>query len=322
MTSSGESAKPKPLSTYTVLLNDKQAVRLREVLEERGFVFEEKPYCLYAARREKLAVLVYEKGPKVLLQGRGLEDFITFVLEPEVLGEATFGYEEELNPEAFEPHAGIDETGKGDLFGPLVVAAVYVDAELARAFRQLGITDSKRITTDGRIRQLAGEIRRLGAPHSILRLRPAKYNELYGRFGNLNRLLAWGHARVLENLLEQRPDCPRALSDQFAHASLLRRALGERGRAIELQQRTKAESDPAVAAASILAREQLIDWLETGAREAGETEPFPRGVSERVKQRARDLFARYGAESLPQWIKMHFKTAREIQGLPVGEPEE
>ena len=66
----------------------------------------------------------------------------------------------------------------------------------------------------------------------------------------------------------------------------------------------------------------MIDWLETGAREAGEAEPFPRGVSERVKQRARDLFTRYGAESLPQWIKMHFKTAREIQGLPVGEPEE
>lgn len=312
MTSPGDSAKPKRLSTYTAGVTDEQAGKLREILRDRGFSFLEKPYCLYAATKDKLTVLVYAKGPKVLLQGRGLEDFITYVLEPEVLGAATFGYEEELNPEMFSPHIGIDETGKGDLFGPLVVTAVYVNAELARAFRELGITDSKRITTDGRIRQLAGEIRRLRAPHSILRLRPQKYNELYRKFGNLNRLLAWGHARTLENLLEQVPNCPRALSDKFAHESLLRRALGERGKQIELQQRTKAESDPAVAGASILAREQLIDWLDQAAEEAGESSPFPRGASAQVKTRAGELLKRHGPDALPQWIKMHFKTAQEV----------
>jgi ribonuclease HIII len=143
-------------------------------------------------------------------------------------------------------------------------------------------------------------------------LRPAKYNELYRKFGNLNRLLAWGHARVLENLLEQVPDCPRALSDKFAHESLLRRALGERGQKVELEQRTKAESDPAVAAASILAREQLIDWLDQAAEEAGESLPFPRGASAQVKARADVLLQRHGPASLPQWIKMHFKTAHEV----------
>lgn len=318
MTVPAASAKPKALSTYTATLTMEQAEKLRGILQERNFVFEQKPYCLFAGRKDKLAVLVYEKGPKVLLQGRGLEDFITFVLEPEVLGQATFGYEEELHPEAYAPHLGIDETGKGDFFGPLIVAGVYVDAELARTFRELGIQDSKRITTDGRIRDLAGAIRRTRAPHSILLLRPAKYNELYRRFGNLNRLLAWGHARVIENLLGQQPDCPRALSDQFAHPSLLRRALQEKGKRIELEQRTKAESDPAVAAASILAREQLIDWFKNAAEEAGESEPFPRGVSEKVKMRARAMVQNRGIGELPKFVKMHFKTAAEVGGRPPG----
>ena len=87
---------------------------------------------------------------------------------------------------------------------------------------------------------------------------------------NVNNLLGWGHARVIENLLEQRPDCPRSLSDQFANPSIIKRSLLERGRRIQLDQRTKAESDPAVAAASILARERFIDWLENAGRQHGD----------------------------------------------------
>ena len=95
-----------------------------------------------------------------------------------------------------------------------------------------------------------------------------KYNELIASrsIGNVNRLLGWGHARVIENLLDQRPDCPRSLSDQFAKSPVIERSLLEKGRAIKLEQRTKAESDPAVAAASILAREAFIDWMDRKGR--------------------------------------------------------
>ena len=109
---------PPPLHSQTFALTSEQAKQLYTILEERGFTFENKPYTFYTARKEKLSIAVYEKGPKVVLQGRGLEDFITFVLEPEVLGEARFGYDEVHAPEQFEPHFGIDESGKGDLFGP------------------------------------------------------------------------------------------------------------------------------------------------------------------------------------------------------------
>jgi len=299
-----------PLHSQTYPLTPEQAERLRGILKERGFVFSEKPYTLYAASKDKLSVAVYEKGPKVLLQGRGLEDFITFVMEPDILGEARLGYEEVHDPAQFEPHFGIDESGKGDLFGPLVVAGVYVDADLARHLRDAGIRDSKGIGTDKKIRELAEVIRKSGAPHERIVIAPEKYNQLYAKIGNLNRLLAWGHARIIENLCARVPECPRALSDKFADARVLQKALMEEGRRITLDQRTKAESDYAVAAASILAREGFIDWLDRHGDELGI--PLSKGVSAKVKESAARIVTTYGAAMLPKVAKMHFKTASEV----------
>ena len=293
-----------------------QADRLKEVLQERGFVFSEKPYTLFAATKEKLNVALYEKGRKVLIQGRGLEDFITFVMEPEILGEARLGYEELHDPEQFEPHFGIDESGKGDLFGPLVVAGVYINADLARHLRDAGIRDSKGIGSDKKIRDLAEVIRKSGAPFERIVIAPEKYNPLYAKIGNLNRLLAWGHARIIENLCARVPSCPRALSDKFADARVLQKALMEEGRKIKLDQRTKAESDYAVAAASIIAREGFIDWLDGHAKEL--EIPLPRGVSAKVKESAARIVATYGPPMLPKVAKMHFKTASEVLELSSG----
>ena len=184
---------------------------------------------------------VYEKGPKVLLQGKGIEEFVQFELEPKILGEAKLGYEEVHSPEMFEPHFGVDESGKGDFFGPLVIAGrvcrSWNRSQIPRCRRS---QDSKRIGSDARIRALADTIRKsgLGLVETVL-IGPAKYNELYGKFGNLNSLLGWGHARVIENLLAKKPDCPRSLSDQFADARVIEQSLLKHGRKIEIQQRTK-----------------------------------------------------------------------------------
>ena len=283
---------------------------MQTLLRERGFTFLEKPYTLYAATKEKLNIAVYEKGPKALLQGRGLEDFITFVLEPEILGEARLGYEEVHEPEQFAPHFGIDESGKGDLFGPLVIAGVYVDGDLARHLRDEGIRDSKGIGTDKKIRELARVIRNSGAPSEIIVISPEKYNQLYAKIGNLNRLLAWGHARIIENLCTRVPECRRALSDKFADARVLEKALLEKGSNIQLDQRTKAESDYAVAAASILAREGFIDWLDKHSKDLEIT--LAKGVSAKVKSAATEVIRMYGAGMLSKVAKMHFKTASEI----------
>jgi ribonuclease HIII len=139
---------------------------------------------------------------------------------------------------------------------------------------------------------------------------PAKYNELYAKFGNLNSLLGWGHAKVIENLLGRRSDCPRALSDKFADARVIEKALGTLGRGIKLEQRTKAESDLAVAAASILAREGFIDWLDKRSKALGLK--LGRGVSAPIKEAARQVVAQGGPEALRQVAKVHFRTAHEI----------
>jgi len=300
----------KSLHTHTAPLTPAQAKKLRQVLEDQGYAFEAKPHMLFSARKNKLNIAVYEKGPKAVIQGKGIEEFITFVLEPEVLGEAKFGYEEVHSPELFEPHFGIDESGKGDFFGPLVIAGVYVEPAIARAFIAAGVQDSKSIGSDKRIRDLAAAIRDSGAPHSVVTIAPPRYNELYRKIGNLNRLLAWGHARVIENLCEARPDCPRALSDKFSDVRVLERALMEKGKKIRIDQRTKAESDPAVAAASILAREKFIDWLADAGRASGVD--LPRGASAAVKTAAGRLVAKSGPDGLENFAKTHFKTAAEI----------
>ncbi len=304
-------AAPAPKTIHTCPLTAGQAQALRAILEQRGWKFEPRPYTLYFAQGDKLTAAVYEKGPKLVLQGKGTEEFIQFTLEPEILGEAKLGYEEVVDPTMFEPHFGIDESGKGDFFGPLVIAGAYVDPQIARSFLKAGIQDSKRIGSDKRIRELAEMIRSTpGTVASVVTIGPERYNQLYAKFGNLNRLLAWGHARVIENLTELRPDCPRALSDQFANPQLIQKALLEGGRKIQLDQRTKAESDLAVAAASILAREAFINWLhKTGATFQ---KTLPRGASPAVKATARELAAAHGPAVLERLAKIHFKTASEV----------
>src|SRR6185295_7509116 len=148
------------MNSYTHALTLDQVSKLRALLEESGFEFAPKPYTIFFAQKNKLSVAVYEKGPKILVQGKGIEEFVQFELEPKILGEAKLGYEEVHSPEMFEPHFGIDESGKGDFFGPLVISGAYVDAGISRKLLDAGVQDSKRIGSDARIRALAQAIRK------------------------------------------------------------------------------------------------------------------------------------------------------------------
>src|ERR1043166_9949175 len=176
---------------------------------------------------------------------------------------------------------------------------------------EAGVQDSKRISSDARIRAIAETIRKtsLGLNDVVL-IGPAKYNDLYEKFGNLNKLLAWGHARVIENLLEKKPDCPRSLSDQFAEARLIEQSLLHHGRKIDIQQRPHAESDIAVAAASILAREGFINWLDREGKKLGIK--LERGVSPGVKTTAEKGVKERGPSGLRELAKVHFRTAPRV----------
>ena len=257
-------------------------------------------------------MVAYSSG-KLVVQGRGTADFVSFILEPEILHFFSFSAASAAaDAEELAPHGGVDESGKGDFFGPLAVAAVYVDEVTAPKLRQLGVCDSKLVKSSAKIHELARGIRGIvNGGFALLLLKPETYNRLYEQIGNLNRMLAWGHARVIENLLEQVPACPRMLSDKFGNEILIKRALMERGKKITLQQRTKAESDVAVAAASILAREAFLRGM--GALSDELRLELPRGAGSQVKTAGRKLLAERGEEVFRRCAKLHFKTWAELQ---------
>ena len=205
-------------------------------------------------------------------------------------------------------HIGSDESGKGDFFGPLVVAAFFMPEGQDEVLRELGVKDSKR-TSDARCREIAATLKRAYPFHSVVAIGPEKYNELWERIGNLNRLLAWGHARAIENVLERVP-AGQALTDQFGDERFVRNALLQKGREIALVQRPRAEEDPAVAAASILARAEFLDRLRALSREVG-TE-LPKGASNLVEAAAVKLVRAKGPDILSRVAKTHFKTTVRV----------
>lgn len=202
-------------------------------------------------------------------------------------------------------HIGVDESGKGDYFGPLVVAACFVGPEHLAELE--GVKDSKKVT-DLQAKRFAATIKRV-CPHAVISIGPTKYNELYAKIGNLNRLLAWGHARAIENVLEIRP-CELVISDQFADPAGLKRQLFEKGRSVTLESRVRAEADIAVAAASILARAEFLERLRRLGLEF-DTE-LPKGAGPPVLVAAKRFVQNHGAARLGEVAKLHFKTTQQV----------
>lgn len=298
-------------TSYTCVLSPDKVAQLKRDLAARGFVFRDVPYAHFGAehRGEKVSLAAYESG-KLVVQGKGTTDFVQFYLEPQLLGEARLGYEHVLNPEMLEARIGVDESGKGDFFGPLVVAGVYVNEAAAGQLMELGVKDSKQISSDKRIFEIAKELRQVdGLLASIVPIGPVAYNRLHAKLRNVNSILGWGHARVIENLLS-RVDCKKAISDQFGNKRIVLKALMERGRKIELVQRHRAESDLAVAAASILAREEFVSRLSRLSKEFGVN--LPKGASEAVIAAGRELVRKHGAEKLGEVAKLHFRTSQQV----------
>jgi len=204
---------------------------------------------------------------------------------------------------------GIDESGKGDYFGPLVIAGVYVPHAQEAHLKALGVRDSKTLS-DAKATALAVQIR-AQCPHAVVAIGPERYNALQTSMKNLNRMLAWGHARALENLLEK-VDCRRVVADQFGDERFLNNALMSKGRAVTLIQKPRAEEEDAVAAASILARAEFLRRLQELGTRYGVT--LPKGASDAVIQAAKKFVEKYGGNELRQVAKLHFRTTVTVLG--------
>ena len=323
-----EPEPPKKIASYTVKLDDAQMGKLRAVLEARGWTPFDVAYTRFAFKADHLKVNVsaYTSG-KVVIAGKGTEDFVRDVIEPEVTGAAKLGYDDVLHPEWFESHAGLDESGKGDFFGPVIAATVIADKSAIEGWMKEGVKDSKKIT-EPQIMRLDAIIRNTkGVAVRTCFCGMPKYNELMSRPGaNLNRLLAWQHATALEQALAQKP-VPWGLLDQFSEQPLVQRELAKKGvKDFDLKMRTKAEEDPVVAAASIVARAEFVRQMHTLSKQLGEK--LQKGAGPLVKEQGARIIAKLGARALGDFAKLHFRTAYEVVAaagklaeLPLPEPK-
>lgn len=315
-----EDEGPKKKTMYTIKLDDEKMDQLADRLEADSSGLwspYDVAYTLFAFKGDKVNVVGYQSG-KLVVSGKNTEDFVRDILEAEITGDPRLGYDTVHNPEWFTLHAGCDESGKGDLFGPLVTACVIADGDMVRQWIEMGVADSKKLT-DGSILKLDKEIRKTeGVVIQTAFARMPKYNELYKKFGsNLNKLLAWYHGKSLNQALDQRP-APWGLLDQFTKQKLVDAYVKER-KDFKLISRTKAESDPVVAAASIVARAIYVREMKRLSDEIGE--PLVKGASGRVLAQAKKIVQEKGADALEAFAKMHFKTAYEVQGLePPAKP--
>lgn len=295
---------PEPSNNFVTNIDLKIADKLLSDLKEKGFEISHPPHTVFAAKAKGLSCILYQSG-KLMVQGKEKGPFIDFYLEPEILQTFTHGYADLTLDRT--PRIGIDESGKGDFFGPLCIAGVYAQGQEVADLQALGVKDSKKLN-DRTIVAIGKKIRANFA-HHVVKINPKKYNELYEQFKNLNRLLGWGHATTIEKLIEQ-TQCKKVIIDQFADESVVLTAIKRKKMDIDLTQRHRGEEDIIVAAASILARLTFIEGMEMLSRELGLD--LPKGASSQVINAGKLLVSKYGKEILPTAGKMHFKTVEAI----------
>ncbi len=280
------------------------APKMRRDLEEMGFTITTPQYTCFQAKKPGVSCTLYSSG-KLMVQGKEMHDFMTFYVETNILGDLSYSHPE-LDQE-MHARIGVDETGKGDFFGPLCVGAVYADEEGIKELLKMGVRDSKQMT-DKKIVELAQKIRQK-FDHTIIRIFPKKYNELYAKFNNLNHLLAWGHATAIEELVKK-TGCHSVIIDQFASEHVVEKALERKSVDVKLTQRHRGEEDVIVAAASIIARAAFVEAMHKMSEQYHVK--LPKGAYSGVTEAGKALIAKYGKEILNQVCKLHFKTLDKI----------
>ena len=293
----------------------KQIEILTQKLINDGFSVSEPDKKLYNYEiivnnnKEQAKLLVYfgKKGIKNVIQANP-EQKISKDLNTIIFGQTLFESEQK-NEIKFAEYIGTDESGKGDYFGPLVVAAVYANEKTMMDLEDTGVKDSK-LLSDDNIKILEAKIKKIiGNNFEIVQINPEKYNKLYESFHNLNKIMGWAHSKTIENLIAK-INCPNVISDKFGNEKLIKDELKKKNIALNLYQTPKAERYTAVAAASILARAKVVDWFNSKSREVGFL--IPKGGGSLVNIAAKRVLNQFDDNYLMKMIKFHFKNSQSI----------
>lgn len=289
--------------------------QLKEKLADQNYVttnIEQKNYnyeFTVKVNNKKIKVLVYfgKKGIKTVLQGdvssKEFSEIRELIFEQMELNLSS----DDNDIKEPDEYIGTDESGKGDFFGPLVVAAVYVNNETKKKLKQLGVRDSK-VLSDEQISCMTKNILKIiGENYSIVTITPSKYNQLYNEFKNLNKLLSWAHSKAIENILKKNK-CKKVITDKFSNQKL-KIYFDTNYSSVEFLQITKAEKYIGVAAASILARNKFNEWFNSQSKKGIN---LVKGSSKKVEESAIDLIGKIGKENLSKYAKLHFKTLKKV----------
>lgn len=304
---------------FTAKVDRAKILSLNEFLQGKGFEIGDGQHLIFSASKSDCKVYLYETL-KLLIQGSKASYYVELLASSSLIQGRPQEYQRETNKTTSLtnlslPRIGSDESGKGDYFGPLVIGAVYVDERSQATLERIGIRDSKLLSDDA-VARMAPQIRRAAVAIHVA-IGPLRYNELHKEMKNVNRLLGWGHARAIENILSTH-DSPWAVADQFGDRRFIELALFEKGKKIRLIQMPKAESDIAVAAASIVARQEFLSSLNRLGGSLGIS--LPKGASEAVIEVATEIAKRHGLNTLSTVAKLHFKTTDRVrQALGVND---
>jgi ribonuclease HIII len=286
--------------TTTLELPPDRIRELKQTLVEEGFEIRPLEHAHYQARGKEVVVNAYRSG-KVVVQGKGELEFLS-----------AHGFAAASAPTLDEPVAGSDESGKGDYFGPLVVAAVVAEPSQVEELHRAGVKDGKKLS-DGAIKRAAFAVRNV-CPYAVRILNPAEYNQRHADEGNVALFLSTLHAEAIAEAVAAADRCERVVIDQFTFSERLEAALEQQGIDLPVEIRPRAEDNPAVAAASVLARaEFLVGLSELGYEQGLE---LPKGASAKVEKVARGIYQAGGMEALRGIAKVHFKTTKRVtEGL-------
>ncbi len=254
----------------------------------------------------KVKLLVYfgKKGIKTVLQGNtesSLYKKVNGLINDQT--ELYFAEEKFSEPESY---IGTDESGKGDFFGPLVIAAFFVDKSSHFILSKMGVRDSKDLT-EFQILKLAKSIKEsFPNNYKIISISPKKYNDLYPKFNNLNKFLVWAHSKAIEEMLKIKK-CDVVITDKFSKRNLTvdMKLNGN----LKVFQFTKGERYKGVAAASILARERMVNWFKTQEKNGI---ILPKGSSDAVIDKASEIIKHFGKQKLYDLAKLHFKISKKL----------
>ncbi|UCE06206.1 MAG: ribonuclease HIII [bacterium] len=302
----------------TLIIAEEKFEQFKDYLAKQNYDFEERPHQYFLARKQGLVINLYLSG-KIVIAGKDdnkRKDIIAFL-------DTLQAEQHKKNNKEYAPievsgiRIGTDEVGKGDYFGSLVIAGVLADEAQILKMESLGIKDSKSLS-DTTVQNFAGQIKKIMGQkqYSIVVISPIKYNLLISKMKNLNRLLGWGHARAIENILIHHNKCQTAISDQFGDQSFIENALMKLGKQIQLIQTPKAEREMTVAAASILARSESINRMNEMSQSYGFE--FPRGATD-VIATAESFVDKFGHKALLNVAKIHFKTTGKISNISKDE---